>query len=571
MQPIAETPSRRRIAVEGLGILLLALTLNLVGNGRTSLWDRDEPRYAQCTREMMQSGDYLLPTYNGEPRHHKPVLIYWLMLIGTSIGGDNPFGARLVSAVAGACTCLIVWGFGGNIVGRRAGLLAALMLATTPLMFADSKLATTDAVLTLFVLICQLALCELNQRESRVAAAIFWIALALSLLTKGPIGIGLIAVSGLCTRLASGQSACWSRLQWRWGFSLFALIAGPWYVAIGVATRGEFFRFAVQTQIVQRISSELEQHGGFPGYYPITLLGTFYPWSALLPAAGLMAWVKRKSCPKFGFLLGWIAGPMLFLELVRTKLVHYYLPSFPACALLVACLIEALTNAEINLRRWPLGRVAIGILAGTGIGITVTLLALAWVLPGPAKWPCLLVSIVLAAGTLMAIEQFQRGLAQRAALGLVATWGVILLAVGGWLLPSLDPYRLSGIVARRLEMLCEIEKADPILAMYKEPSIIYAMRRPIEILVDRPSLIQRIRNKGPVITAFTDRELKFMRQDERFRIDIRDTVRGIDINKNIQETLFLVVMRPAAQVADRRLQRPMRWIDRDVRKSSAVR
>src|SRR3954447_6304158 len=137
----------RGVVLEAAMIGLLALTLNLVGNGRVSLWDRDEPRYAGCTREMRSSGDWIHPTFNAEPRYHKPILVYWLMLAGTAIGGDNPFGARLVSAVFGTGTCLLIWGFGRRLLGKPAGLLAALMLTTAPMMVVESKLATTDATL----------------------------------------------------------------------------------------------------------------------------------------------------------------------------------------------------------------------------------------------------------------------------------------------------------------------------------------------------------------------------------------------------------------------------------------
>ena len=82
-------PLPLRLAQAAL-ILVVSLTLNLAGNARTGLWDRDEPRYATCTREMRQGGDWIHPTFNGEPRYDKPILIYWLMLVGTAIGGDNP-------------------------------------------------------------------------------------------------------------------------------------------------------------------------------------------------------------------------------------------------------------------------------------------------------------------------------------------------------------------------------------------------------------------------------------------------------------------------------------------------
>ena len=101
--------------------MLLSLTLNLAGNGRTGLWDRDEPRYAVCVREMRVRGDWIFPTFNGEPRYHKPILIYWLMGLGTALAGDNPFGVRLVSSLAGAATVLgdVVAGPSDVRPGRR--------------------------------------------------------------------------------------------------------------------------------------------------------------------------------------------------------------------------------------------------------------------------------------------------------------------------------------------------------------------------------------------------------------------------------------------------------------------
>ena len=185
--PDEAEPHPLRIAQAAL-IVAVALTLNLAGNGRTGLWDRDEPRYATCTREMRQSGDWVHPTFNAEPRYHKPVLIYWLMLAGTALGGDNPFGARLVSSVAGAATCLLVWAWGRKMFGPKIGLMAALMLATAPIMVAESKLATTDATLALCLVACQFALWTLGRQESGKAAAAFWACLALATLTKGPVG-----------------------------------------------------------------------------------------------------------------------------------------------------------------------------------------------------------------------------------------------------------------------------------------------------------------------------------------------------------------------------------------------
>src|SRR4051795_210624 len=128
-------------------IATLALCINLAGNSGTGLWDRDEPRYAVAVREMRASGNWLIPSFNGEPRYHKPILIYWLMGLSTKLAGDSPFGSRLVSALAGMGTCLLGWALGRRMLCPRAGLLAGLIAAVTPIMFGESKLATTDATL----------------------------------------------------------------------------------------------------------------------------------------------------------------------------------------------------------------------------------------------------------------------------------------------------------------------------------------------------------------------------------------------------------------------------------------
>ncbi|MFO0888766.1 MAG: glycosyltransferase family 39 protein [Isosphaeraceae bacterium] len=196
----------RRPWVGGAAIAILALALNLAGNARTGLWDRDEPRYAVAVREMRGSGNWVVPSYNGQPRYHKPILIYWLMGLSTALAGDSPFGLRLVSAAAGAGTCVLAWGLGRRLLGTRGGLLAGLMLAVAPIMVVESKLATTDATLAFFLVACQACLLRLADRPSAWAAGTFWACLGLAILTKGPVGPALLAGSSL--------------LAWWWGWPL---------------------------------------------------------------------------------------------------------------------------------------------------------------------------------------------------------------------------------------------------------------------------------------------------------------------------------------------------------------
>lgn len=532
-----------RLLLEPGLIGLLALTLNLAGNGRVSLWDRDEPRYASCVREMQARGDWIFPTFNAEPRYQKPVMIYWLMRAGVALGGDNPFGARLVSAIAGAGTCLVVWGLGRAMFGARAGRLAALMLATAPIMVVESKLATTDATLTLWLVGVQFCLWELGRRPSPYFAAGFWILLALATLTKGPVGIALIAASSLVAWWWGWPADCWRRLYWRRGLAGFVLLVAPWFVIVGMATHGAFFRVAVGEQIITRVTTGMEKHAGFPGYYLLTTFGTFHPWSALLPAAVLAAWSRRKARPEFGFLLGWAIGPLLFLECMATKLVHYYLPAIPACALLASWLVVAVTNDEVNLRRWPLGRLGMGLLGGTGIVVSVVLVTIALARPSALSVPLVSLAVVMAAGTLHGLHRFHTGATERAVYGLAVTWGIIMLGVGSWLLPAAEPYRAPRLVGERLAAMAKTFSAQPALHSFQEPSVIYAYGQPLPTIRKWGQLYELVLRKGTVVTAVLPHELKAFLTKSYLDVELRDKLSWLNLNNGQRETLQFILVR----------------------------
>ena len=481
-------------------IAALALLLNLAGNARTGLWDRDEPRYAVAVREMRSRGDWIVPTFNGEPRYHKPILIYWLMGLSTAVAGDSPFGARLVSAVAGSATCVLVWALGRRMWGPRTGFLAGLMLAVAPIMVAESKLATTDATLTLWLVGCQFCLRELALGPSRTLATAFWVCLSLACLTKGPIGpVILIASVALAWWWGWPAALVWKRLAPRWGLLGLAVATLPWFLTMAVVSRGEFLRFALGTQLVQRLTSGMEQHGGFPGYYLSLSALAFYPWSVLVPAALWGAWARRRTNPDFGFSLGWVMAPWFFLECLPTRLLHYFLPAYPACALLVAWMMEAVADQEVTLRRWPLGRLAVGLLGGIGIAATVVLLAAAITLPAPLKPPLALLALALGAGTLAALLWLHRGLTLKAAIGLGVTWAVFLLIVGGWLIPAAEPYRTSRRIGQRLAVLSTRTGIEPVLLNYQEPGVIYAMQKPVATVRDPDGFIDLLDRKAVAV------------------------------------------------------------------------
>ena len=529
---------------QGLFLTTLVLCLNLVGNGKVGLWDRDEPRYAGAVREMRAAGEWIVPRFNDEPRYHKPILIYWLMGIGTALAGDNPFAARLVSSLAGVATVLVVWLLARRLIGANWGFLAALMYATAPIVVAEAKLSTTDATLSFFLVTAQACIWGLSRRASKPLAALFWVAISLATLTKGPVGILLIAAAGLASWAFGGPVLGLRRLGWKWGVPLFLALTLPWYLAVGLRTNWDFFRFAWGDQVVKRVSVKMEEHGGFPGYYPVFTLLTFYPWSALVPAALLAAWSRRKAAPELGFLMGWAIGPLVVLELFKTKMIHYYLPALPALAILTAWfLAQVSTGDALTIRRWRLGGLAISLLGGVGLTMAIGLLASLALLPAEMRWSISLMVLALVVGTFYALLKFHQGATVSASKTLVATWSMVMVLMGGWVVPSAEPFRLSRIVGERLGELASEHDAKPVLVTYQEPGIIYALKRSAPTLRNWNAVSQYLQSNRALIAPMFPDQVASISNDRRFVVEVVDRIEGFNLNKGQSHALSFVRIR----------------------------
>jgi 4-amino-4-deoxy-L-arabinose transferase-like glycosyltransferase len=521
---------------------LLALVLNLAGNARTGLWDRDEPRYAVCVREMRDRGDWIFPTFNGEPRYHKPVLIYWLMRLSTALAGDNPFGARLVSALAGAATVLGVTVLGRRMLGRGGGL-AGLILATAPIAVAESKLATTDATLALLIFGCQFCLWELGKRPSRTLAGLFWLCMSLAILVKGPVAPALVGAASLLAVCCGWRTAAWRCLYWRNGLIALAILTLPWFVAISIASKGEFLRFAIGRQILHRVSTDMEAHGGFPGYYPAISTLVFYPWSAFIPAALVGAWLRRKSNHSLGFLIGWAIGPLLLLECFQTKLIHYYLPAFAACALLLAWFTGSIVADEVNIRRRPLGRLGVALLVGIGLAGAVGLSAGAVFVRGNLALPMLVVGLLVALGALGGMLWLQQGATRRAVYFVAGTWAVILFCCCGWLVPLTEPYRTSRLIGEKLAAHSASLGIEPVLLEYQEPGVIYSLGHPAATTRDRDGFFAHLKGGRSVLTVALPSEITVMRKHFGLVVTPVDQVDGFVLTKGKSQMLQIAVVR----------------------------
>ncbi len=541
--PDQPEPTPKRLRWEAASIVALTLLLNLIGNASIGLWDRDEPRYAVATREMLASGNWLVPSFNAEPRYHKPVMIYWLMSVSYKLMGDNPFGVRLLSALCGTGTCLAVWWLGRKVVGPRAAYLASLALATAPIVVVESKLGTIDSTLSLVLVSMFFLLWDLSFAASRRKAALFWVLMAVGVLLKGPVAPVLTIATFGMSWLFGGPIGFLKRLEWKWGVPLCLALTMPWYVSVYLATDGAFYKEAVGKHVIERVTTKMEDHGGFPGYYPVLSLALFFPWSGLVFPAVLGAWNRRKNHPAFGFVLGWMVGPMIVLELMGTKLIHYYLPAYPSMGLLVGWMIVALEGEGVNIRRWKLGRLGLGISTGVGVAATIGTAAGAFLVPSQLIAPFLVMSAVMGVGMGMSLETMLKGRTERAAYTFAGTLALFLAVMAGWLLPTAEPMRMSRLVGERLAELTREHQAEPGFMAYQEPGTVYAYGKPIKVVKDPETTVELLKSADSYVVPFLPFELARFKADPRLDVQVLEDCEGLNLNKGVKQKVSFSLVR----------------------------
>jgi len=472
------------------GPLLAALVALLAGLPVLALLpplDRDESRYAQATSQMLETGDYVDIRFQDEPRWKKPVGIYWMQAAavaatsGVESRAIQPYRIpSILGAMLAAAACAWV---GAAMFGARAGFLAGAMLGASFLLSTEAGIAKTDAMLCGAVTLAMAALARIylatraGEPPKRPHKLLFWSALGLSILVKGPIGLVVIVPAMLLLSLWDRNIAWLRRLGWGWGLPLVALIVGPWALAITIATDGGFWREAIGGDLAPKLAGGHESHGAPPGTYLGLIALTFFPAALLLPAAVATAWTRRAE-PAIRFLVCWLVPAWLIFELTPTKLVHYNLPVFGALALLAAA---ALTR--------PVGRWSRYI----GAALTVV------------------VGVLLAAAVVAGLTEFGRSTAQTWAT-ITIVFSVLAGLIGAFLLlhrapaPALIASLVLGVVAhgalagtlRQLKPLSVsprlqqvLERADlhprqgrpgPVaIAGFHEPSFVFLTGRDTEL------------------------------------------------------------------------------------------
>jgi 4-amino-4-deoxy-L-arabinose transferase-like glycosyltransferase len=450
--------------------------------------DRDEARFAQATKQMVESGDYVDIRFQDESRYKKPAGIYWLQagfvklgeVTGVPRAHTRIWLYRFPSLIGAIGAVLLTYWAALAFVSRRAALLAGLMMASCLLLGGEARLAKTDAMLLLTTVAAMgalgrtyLAAQGITGTSSRASSnpwrlpAIFWTALAGGILLKGPVILMFVGLAA-AVLVALDRSAKWlTRLKPAAGIAWMLLLVLPWFIAIVAKSGDSFFAESLGHDLFAKIGSGQESHGAPPGTYLLLFWVTFFPGAMLAGLAVPAIW-RARSEPGAKFLLAWIVPAWILLEIVATKLPHYVLPLYPAIAILIAGVVDnhALSRQRL-LMTAPAWWFVLSIAAAVG---AITLHVAIGQQPGVLAWPFLVAAIILAlfAWWLFAVDGAELALLRAVTASILISWGLFGMTFAS--IPQLFP---ANDLSKYVRFAAGCDDPQVATAGYHEPSLVF--------------------------------------------------------------------------------------------------
>ncbi len=463
----------------GLAVLCFALFFYRLGS--YPLFDVDEPRYAETAREMIESGNWITPTFNYELRLVKPVFFYWLVAIAYQVFGVSEFAARFFSAVGATGMVLVTFLLGQRFVSLRFGLFSAVILATSIQMIGLARMSITDMTLAALITAttASLFLVERHSAKWWLVAGLFS---GLGILTKGPVGMVMPGAILVIYSLLSGSFRRCFLTPWFPAAVILSLaVALPWYW-LAYLQNGDLFLHELYHNNFSRFTGNVAYHPEPWWYYfPVVAVG-FLPWSVFLPVALVhlagMFKTHRTRLAEDGasyrlllFAAVWAAFVFVFFSVADTKLLTYVLPLFPALALLMAGTFSEALTRPVMARALAVS--ALLLLVALMVAAPVFLIEPGLFLPKIARHireftdnPLNLaaVGLLLTGALLVTVFLFRREPA-KAMLSQAATFALIAMAALHGIVPSVNQ-------ATQGAMLSFVEQVGP------QPLVIYEITRP---------------------------------------------------------------------------------------------
>ncbi len=431
--------------------------------------DRDEPRYAQASKQMNETGEYIDIRFQDGPRYLQPAGVYWLQAGAaqlTGYGAKAPIWVHRIPSLIGATFAVVLtYWVALPLVGAAGAFVAALLMAASVLLGVEARLAKTDAVLLCSVLgaVGFLARAYLGRPVSLAGAMAFWAAMSAGVLIKGPLVVmiaGLLIVSlGIWDR-----SLAWLRaLRPLPGLAVFLLLTLPWFVAIGFKTDGQFYMRSLGQNFLGKIGKGEQGHGAPPGFYLLAFWLTYWPAAGLALIAAPWAFANRAE-RSVRFCLAWIVPTWLVFELVATKLPHYVLPVYPAISILIAmALLAGRRPAPWLAYAMTVFAFVIGV-GGAGL--------LYW-FEGEIAWAALAISLAAAVIMVWGMGRARTLDPVPLAITIAAPAMVIAMAAFGLVVPRLDTFWLSPRLVAAVERNAGCAGPQVASTGYHEASLVF--------------------------------------------------------------------------------------------------
>ena len=349
-----------------LGSLLL-YTSNI---GGVSIYILDEAKNAGCAREMLESADWIVPTFNYELRTDKPPLHYFFMMLSYKLFGVNEWAARFFSAVFGALTVLVTFLYTRKHAGLSTALWTSAALLASVHLSIQFHLAVPDPYLIFFFTWSLFLFFDFIHNPRTGTLLLLYLSLGLGTLAKGPVAIALPGLIFLLYLIFTRRLHLRTihQLKPLAGAALVLAVVLPWYLMVHRHTGGAWTEGFFLTHNLGRFAGEMEGHGGiFLITFAFVLIGMF-PFSGYLVQAVRRAWTDRKQ-PLILFSLIGAATIVGFFSVSRTKLPNYTVPAYPFLAILIGHYLASADWTKMRGKAGMLAMLIVALLAVPGIYI----------------------------------------------------------------------------------------------------------------------------------------------------------------------------------------------------------
>lgn len=361
-----------------LAILIACRVLMMITFPHT---DSSEARYAEISRKMVETGDWITPQFDyGIPFWAKPPLSMWMSALGIDLFGVNEFGSRIFIFLAALAILWMVADWVKRETDATTGIVAAALLMAMPLFFYCSAAVMTDLALVLGTTLAMVSFRRAVLEESRAQGYLFFVALAIGLLAKGPLALVIVAPPTAGWLVLTGRwKKTWSALPWITGTLLMLTLALPWYIAAEIKTPGFLDYFIIGEHwkrfVIRGWQGDLygNAHSETPGMIWAYLIMVTFPWCLGLLAVPFRRWREARSWAMAEdgrglYLVMWALWPIVFFTPSRNIIATYPLPALPALAILMAGIASRFSKERLDWKHFnPLHPALVGL----GIGAVI--------------------------------------------------------------------------------------------------------------------------------------------------------------------------------------------------------